>query len=148
MRSLILPIGLLTVVGVSVSVACSSSTPAGGTIVTVTWPAGTVPDSCSDGDAILVSTDECSCGGSSYAICSGGTYSECDCSLPTGDTLVTGGSDGGGTDAAGGDGGGTDAAGGDSGGDAGSTGDTGTDAGGGTDSGGTDAGSATDAAHD
>jgi hypothetical protein len=100
MRNLILPMGLLTVVGVTVSVACSSSTPSvPGPFAT--WPAGSVPDSCTDGDAILVHADECGCGGStSYAICSGGTYSECDCSLPTGDTVVPfGGNGDGGADA-------------------------------------------------
>src|SRR5580698_3006375 len=95
MRNLILPIGLLALIGVAVSSACSSSTPA--VAVTFTdWPTtANIPVTCSDGDAILVSADECNCGvDTSYAICSGGTFSECACSS-SGYTVITVGSDSG-----------------------------------------------------
>jgi hypothetical protein len=61
-----------------------------------TFPASLgLPASCS-GDSYIVETgDNCGCTGTYYVVCSGGTYSSCDCDIPSGYTLYGAGGDGG-----------------------------------------------------
>jgi hypothetical protein len=50
---------------------------------------GDLPKSCSDGDAITIPIDECSgCNTLAYALCVDSTYSQCQCYLPSGYTVV------------------------------------------------------------
>jgi hypothetical protein len=93
MRTLILPLGLLAIVGIAVSSACSAtvsfSLPTGPNVQAVT-PYG----SCDtvDGYALIsgvtVYTDFCgtlSCSdGTYYALCNGDAWAGCDCSIPSG----------------------------------------------------------------
>jgi hypothetical protein len=75
----------------TVATACSStSLPSGA--VSITFPSGVVPSSCSGSDVFAVPSSDCSslgCSGSTaYAVCNGGTYSACSCAIPSGYTLM------------------------------------------------------------
>jgi hypothetical protein len=151
MRALILPIGLLTLVGVAASAACSVtfSLPAGGVAVTPYGSCDTV-----DGYAVItgvtVYSDYCgtlSCSGTYYALCNGDAWAGCDCTIPSGFTEIgwsdfgsgTGSGDGGSGDTGAGDTGAGDTGSGETG-----SGDTGSgDTGSGDTGSGPDAGSGT-----
>jgi hypothetical protein len=147
MRALLLPIGLLSIIGVAASAACS---------VSISPPVlfagyGT----CDDAQSYVVVNDNycpgLSCGGAYYALCGGSDFDSCACDIPSGYIVASGydlgsgpsgctdcdiSSDGGTGDDAGGDDGGSA----DSGGDDGGGGDAGGDDGGGFDAGGGDDG--------
>src|SRR5580692_5071370 len=128
MRALLLPIGLLSIIGVAVSTACSVSV------------VGPVPfaayGTCDSATSYAIVTAGY-CPGSScstyYALCDGSAFDSCACDIPSGYvTVISGGDlitdlgggppdcsdcDLGGGDAGGGDDGGAGEAGGDAGGD-------------------------------
>jgi hypothetical protein len=155
MRSLLLPLGLVSIVGVASSLACTVSVSPGSWVVPTGGVTFTAYGSCDtfDGYAeitgVTVYSTYCgslTCDGSYYALCNGAAWSGCDCEIPSGYVVVSGGwSDfgggigGGGDDggaggdgASGGDGGnGSETGGGDDGGGGGNDGGAGGDDGGG-----------------
>jgi hypothetical protein len=144
MRSLLLPLGLVSIVGVASSLACTVSVSPGSWVVPTGGVTFTAYGSCDtfDGYAeitgVTVYSSYCgslTCSDSYYALCNGAAWAGCSCDIPAGYVVVSGGwSDyGDGIGGAGDDGG----AGGDDGGAGGDDGGSGSDgAGGGNDGGG------------
>jgi len=92
MRGLLLPIGVLSFIGAAATAACTASvsfSPLVPGAVVFTGPSGFV-DTCDTADTYIeiVGSDCSSCGDEAYALCDGTTYSQCDCEVPGGYTVV------------------------------------------------------------
>jgi hypothetical protein len=98
MRTLTIPLGIVTLVGVaaSVAVACTTSIqftlPTGGQAVTPYGSCDTV-DGYAEISGVTVFTDFCgslSCpSGTYYALCNGTAWAGCDCTPPSGFTSIS-----------------------------------------------------------
>jgi hypothetical protein len=90
MRAIILPISLVSVIGLAVATACTASV---GVSPTVTFAAYGTCDN-SSGYAIVTDdyADYCgpsfSCDGDYYALCNGTAWDSCSCTLPAGYVVI------------------------------------------------------------
>src|ERR1700677_2479833 len=87
MRSLFLPIGLLTVVGVAASAACTATVSTPGFVAVVSTPGvslgfATAYGSCGELGYAVAPADDCDglvCSDTYYAVCNGAAWAGCYC---------------------------------------------------------------------